>query len=204
MKAETSWGFMRGIQLNPTYSTVVQPCYMYISVSGCVVYSYASGFEHICLSALCCQLLVQYSDRNTLTLTYTVEDSQWWIKQDEEQREEKKKKHREWLYPVSSRIFRLIEWTTVSGVGEKVLRQSVRAQSTASLRGSAYCSVNPPALVHPVKSRGELPLPSSTPQVLQQSEGRGTVGGQGWPTSQQSPVQRSVGHHTRQVFSGTM
>lgn len=47
--------------------------------------------------------------------------------------------------------------------GETVLRLSVRVQSTAFRGGSAYCSVSPPALVRPVKSKEELSLPCSPP-----------------------------------------
>lgn len=87
MKAETSWGFMRGIQLSPTYSTVVQPCYMCMSVSGCVVYSYASEFKHICLSAphlptTCTVFRLKHTHTHTLTYTHW-QTHKWWVKQDE-------------------------------------------------------------------------------------------------------------------------
>ena len=64
---------MRGIQLNPTYSAVVQPWYMYISVSGCVLYSYASGFQHICMSA---PLLANYL-YSILTETHSHSNTHW-------------------------------------------------------------------------------------------------------------------------------
>lgn len=50
------------VQLSPTYNRVVQPCYMYMSVSGCVVYSYASGLSTFVCLLLFCQILLQYLD----------------------------------------------------------------------------------------------------------------------------------------------
>lgn len=83
MKAETSWGFMR-VQLSPTYNRVVQPCYMYMSVSGCLVYSYASGLSTFVCLLLFCQILLQNLDWNTLTcaLTNTHWTHKWEAKQE--------------------------------------------------------------------------------------------------------------------------
>lgn len=65
----------------------------------------------VCLP-LSCQQLLQYFDWNAHTLTYTLADSQMMSKPRWKWKKEKEK-HKEWLYPVSSRIIRLIEWTTV-------------------------------------------------------------------------------------------
>lgn len=64
---------------------------------------------------------------------------------------------------------------SIRGVGGTVLHLFARVESSAVLRGGAYCSITPPALVHPLKSQRELSLPCSRPRMFQQSEGRGTI-----------------------------
>lgn len=69
-------------------------------------------------------------------------------------------------------------------VGETVLHLFGRVQSAAVLRGSAYCSVSPPALVHLIKrAEGSVHFPvAPPPPVLHQSKGRQYSRGPRQPT----------------------
>lgn len=191
-------GRTRSARFSPTYSAVVQPCYINVSVSGCLGLFTCQRFpaHSVCLLLSHPLLVHLFQVKHTPTQPHVIKKT------------EKKKKSTWW------HNWKRSDWSNCGAkygsmiysiiVRETVLRLSLEVQSVDLLPVLINSSI--PDLSGTGSMERPLPRESPPPTkwLFKHSEWREAVGRMWRSIAEQFPCWRGAGHHTWHRFSGAM